>query len=197
MRQKVVLLIGAPFSGKTVVGRTLAEQLGFISVLTKPLLQKYRPDLIKVMDDGDVAPDLAMLELLEAHLPKADRVFIDSLRSADQVRWLRENRPNADLYTIYLDVDEKEILHRLEVAWSTSRGRREDDVNLPTRLVKFRQYSAEMLPVLRELTTFFEVNGNQAPEVVAQEVFAFCDRHGLVPDEESSASGNFTPAFAG
>lgn len=172
----IVNQVGTPFGGKGVVSNYLCETRGFIHFSTSDALRRFGDDETKKrLKLGLVAFDEVMIPILEKHLPRRDRIIIDSLRSQAQIRWLQQNRPDAELHVIHLHVSDEEAFKRLENAQNTERGKRDDDDQLPVRLIEYNRYSKEMQPILEEFGRryiFIDTTGR-----TPQQVFDFVDQY--------------------
>lgn len=161
----------------------LKADFGFSHVSTSSLLAgENRPDIKRIMDEGGIASDDIMVQLLEERLLAAGpRVYLDSLRSIDQICWLIGKMPSATFIALHLLVSEEEIARRIANAAQTSRGVRADDGRITRRLREYERYSLPMFPVLRRWTKFREINADQVLSLVLDEVRATLAGLGVEP----------------
>jgi adenylate kinase family enzyme len=181
LKRKIILMFGPPCSGKSTVGRQLAERLGFAHIITSDLLNRYREDTRATMAAGDLAPDDIMIPVLDRFVPRSGGLVIDSLRSPAQVRWLKGAFPGPDVrtFTFHFEVSEREIRRRLEAASRTDRGVRADDGAIVRRLGEYHRYSLKTVPFLLGWTLYERIDANQSLEDVSRLVFSVCDAYGV------------------
>ena len=174
-KQKVILLVGSPDSGKSVVAGILAEEFGFQCISTRMLLYRYGGDNIRaIIENGGVVDDETTCPIVSRHLPmNAERLVIDTPRSANQVRMIRTNYPKTSLYTIHVTVDVDLILDRAK------KRNRPDDAKIKDRLEKYSKYFAEMEGSLRTLTHVEELDNNGSLEKLQTRLSEICDQWGI------------------
>ena len=131
------------------------------------------------MDAGRLVSDDIMIPVLDGHLPRSGGVVIDSLRSSDQVRWLKKTFPQAMTLTFLFEVSEREILRRLRGAENTDRGVRADDAVVNDRLARYNEYLPKIRPYLLGQTNYEHVDANGPLDEVLRQVFTICDQWGL------------------
>jgi adenylate kinase family enzyme len=171
MERMIGVVVGPPCAGKGRCVVPVLERRGFQIVSTRGLLEKHgNPEVMERVRGGDLAADDVMVGLLSKHAPEAERILIDSLRSAQQVRWLNSRWPSARRFTCFLNVGEETVRRRLAAARDTERGVRLDDAAIDRRLEEYRRYSQETLPLLQSSTHFVEIDGEQSPDEVQDEV---------------------------
>lgn len=179
MRKKIILMFGPPCSGKSTVGQQLADRLGFAHIITSDLLDRYREDARETMAAGVLAADSIMIPLLDQFVPRSGGVIIDSLRSPDQVFWLKKTFSDAWILTFHFEVSGDQIKKRLEAASKTKRGARADDGVMDRRLCEYQKYSRKTVPCLLGLTLYERVDANDTVPVVLGKVLEICDSWGI------------------
>lgn len=156
MIEYLALSVGPPSSGKTTLAE-IFERWGFSIVGTRPILERYDPDFDP--KSPRLVPDEKAIPILDAHIPRDRLVFLDSVRSLKQARWVRnELAPCAKLLVVHIDIDDEECVKRLK-----GRDARGDDHGIRIRLAKYREYEKELLDYLWPLSLSCRV-GNVTKE---------------------------------
>ena len=176
----MVSLIGAPGSGKTVIGKIL-ESEGFVCFVTGDLFRK-----IATEDSGRgkivnhivtnrllVPPEIArpiIQAALEDFLGADKAIIMDGYpRNLGQLSILDTIHPA--VYFIEIAVDFETCRKRIEAA--KDRGNRIDDKDTRVREQGFKTYENETVPMIGKIEKerprqFLSVDGLPEPEVVAQ-----------------------------
>lgn len=145
----MVIFFGPPGSGKSVQGQILAARHGWRWLSTGQLLrQTSNVEIIAEMRKGKLIGDDLVNHVFDDALHRAkdmNHVIIDGYpRHVDQAKWLLDQMPRHDRKisaVIILDVDDDEILHRLEL-----RGRLDDAPEIVR--ARLQDYRVQTQPVI-------------------------------------------------
>ncbi|WP_224449151.1 adenylate kinase [Haloprofundus salilacus] len=203
MSDKKVLLLGAPGAGKGTQSKRLAEEFSLEHVTTGDALRANKDMETEYgtpreyMDAGELVPDGLVNEIVEEALSSASGFVLDGYpRNLSQAEYLDEIT-NLDA-VIYLDVSEDELVRRLT-------GRRldpetgdiyhvefdmPDDDEIADRLVQrdddtedvvrerlrvYEENTAEVIQYYRDTGDLVEIDGEQTPDEVFEDVTAAVD----------------------
>ena len=126
-----LLIAGAPGSGKTTLGKRLAQETGIVHISVGALLRESaesHPELAPIMEQGELVDSELVLDLVRRRLSQEDvrrRGFVldgfprRMLEAAALEEWLAEG-PGLDAM-IRLEVPESELRRRI-----LARGRKDD-----------------------------------------------------------------------
>lgn len=171
MDRLVLALVGLPYAGKGECAAPVLESHGFTIFGTRQELEKHAsPEVLEKMCHGDVAPDEVMIRLLRERVPSTDRIAFDSLRSVPQAEWMVNHYATHCIVTCHVKIRPETSLARLKKGASAKRGKRNDDKAISTRLAKAEVYLPPLVDYLKENTHYFEVDGEQAPELVKRDI---------------------------
>jgi adenylate kinase len=181
---KTVLMLGRPGSGKGTQTALLAEKLGWKTLSSGNIFREMRAsegtlgqNVRETYDAGLIFPDwfpnyLLLNSFLNAD-PKQGLICEGFGRTVDQAKlfdevldWLKRN------YIVFnLAVSEQEAMKR-QLGRNNTDARTDSDT--PEKIqVRFNEYSAKTEPVIaffKEKGTLVEINGEQTPEEIAQEI---------------------------
>lgn len=150
----MIIFFGPPGSGKSVQGQILAARHGWRWLSTGQLLrQTSKVEVIAEMRKGKLIGDELVNAVFDEALDRAkdiEHVIIDGYpRHVEQAKWLLSQMSRHDRQisaVIILDVDDDEILHRLEL-----RGRLDDAPEIVrARLQDYRDQTQPVIDYLSE-----------------------------------------------
>jgi adenylate kinase len=184
MAKQVVLMLGAPGSGKGTQAKNLIENYGFIQISTGEILRERvkTPDelgtqLQDLMNAGALVPDELISSMLQEHILKtsAEKIIFDGFpRNEAQIAIFEDLLKNLeinDLTPIYLHVEESELIRRL-LSRAEIEGRADDNQETITK--RIQTYNAQTKPVVdyyAQRPNFIQVSGDHnPPEVVWEEL---------------------------
>ena len=148
----MVIFFGPPGSGKSVQGQLLSARHGWRWLSTGHLLRETsNVEIVAAMRKGSLIDDDLVNHVFDEALHRArdiDHVIIDGYpRNVAQAKWLLGMLPKHGrtiATAIILDVDDDEILHRLEI-----RGRLDDAPEIVLR--RLQDYREQTQPVIEFL----------------------------------------------
>lgn len=175
---QVVIMLGAPASGKGTQAVQLAKHLSIPHISTGDLFRvniEKNTDLGKKvkkdMDEGKLVPDSLVLEMLFNRIsePDAARGYVlDGFpRTIAQAEALEKKLPkNASLIVLNLSVPDETCIVR-------AMGRKRSDDNLEVVKERLRNYYAQTAPLIefyKKKGLLKTINGEKSPEEVFQEL---------------------------
>jgi adenylate kinase len=145
----MIIFFGPPGSGKSVQGQLLAARHGWRWLSTGQLLRETsNVEVIARMKKGSLVDDELVNHVVDEALHRAkdlDHVIMDGFpRHVHQAEWLLDVLPKHQREieaVIILDVEDEEILHRLEI-----RGRLDDAPEIVKR--RLNDYREQTKPVI-------------------------------------------------
>ncbi len=160
----MIIFFGPPGSGKSVQGQLLAARHGWRWLSTGQLLRETsNVEIIAKMRKGTMVNDDLVNHVVDEALHRAkdlDHIIIDGYpRHVEQAKWLLDLLPKHQREieaVIILDVDDNEILHRLEI-----RGRLDDAPDIVRkRLQEYREKAQPVIDFLKSKDIHVEkING--------------------------------------
>jgi len=182
----IVLIIGRPGSGKGTQAKLLAERLGWMRLSSGDRIKAIRDGnepfsarVREMYDKGTLLPDWFADYLLESGLlelePHVGVVAEGFGRTESQaqhfheiVSWLGRN-----LTVLYLDVSEDEARRRM-MSRATTEDRPDSNAEdkITERFLQFTNQTEPGLNFFRSLGLVADINGEQAPEKVAEDIQA-------------------------
>jgi adenylate kinase len=179
-----ILLLGPPGAGKGTQGAILATRLGLPKLATGDLLRyavkRGTPMGLKakaIMEAGHLVSDDVILGVVRDELakPEASRgvIFDGVVRTTPQAegveRLLAELQRKMD-HVLFFDVDDREILGRLEKRRGIERRADDDPAAVATRLKAYREQTAPVLEFYRKRGLVREVPAAGTVDEVAARV---------------------------
>lgn len=161
----MILIFGAPGSGKSMQGQFLAARNNWRWLSAGQLLRDQKdPDLFSKMQKGELVESHKINDIISKALIKSadiDRLILDgfprSLEQAEFLIELGETIRRSIKAVIVLNADKQEIKRRLSL-----RGRLDDSED--TVEARFAQYESVMLPIInffkQQNMDVVEVDGN-------------------------------------
>ncbi|HYF28938.1 MAG TPA: nucleoside monophosphate kinase [Candidatus Paceibacterota bacterium] len=180
----IVLIIGRPGAGKGTQAKLLAKRLRWIRISSGDRIKEIRDGnepfserVREMYDKGTLLPDWLADYLLESALlelePHVGVVAEGFARTENQARHFYEivSWLGRKLQVLYLDVSEDEARRRmLERGKTENRPDSDDEDKITERFQKFTDQTEPGLTFFRELGLVVEVNGEQDPEKVAEDI---------------------------
>lgn len=176
-----LILFGPPAAGKGTQAKRLVSKFGFIQLSTGDMLRAARSSgsdlgqrVAKIMDEGGLVSDEIVIDLIDEQLTLnagAPGFIFDgfprTVGQAEALDALLEARGSGVDCVIRLVVDEDQLLARISKRFA-EEGRKDDnpDVFL-SRLEKYNQDTAPLIPIYAEQGKLFEVDGMAAMDVVS------------------------------
>lgn len=144
----MIIFFGPPGSGKSVQGQLLAARHGWRWLSTGQLLRETsNVEVVARMRKGMLVDDELVNHVFDEALHRAkdlDHIIVDGYpRHVDQAKWLLGLLPKHEREieaVIILDVEDEEILHRLEI-----RGRLDDSPEIVKK--RLQDYREQTKPV--------------------------------------------------
>lgn len=177
-KQKVVILLGAPASGKGTQAVRLAKTLALPHVSTGDLFRENiakGTDLGKkakeYMDSGKLVPDSLVLDMLFDRIgqndAKAGYILDGFPRTLPQAEALSEKLPkNAEVIVLNLDVSDETITAR-----ALGRKRTDDTPEVvKERLKNYHAQTAPLIQYYQQKKLLKNINGEQSPDAVFEDL---------------------------
>ena len=185
-----VLIIGRPGSGKGTQAKILSEKLGWIRLSSGDRIKEIRDGnepfsarVREMYDKGTLLPDWFADYLLERGLLDLEShvgvVCEGFARTENQAKHLSEIIAwmGRELRVFNLEVSEEEVRHRmLERAKTEDRPDSNVESKISERLALFTRETEPALAYFRAQGLVVDVNGEQSPENVAEDIAASLNR---------------------
>jgi adenylate kinase len=185
MTKQVILMLGAPGSGKGTQAKNLINEYGFTQISTGELLRErvkitdeLGKKLAEIMNAGAFVPDGLIASMLKEHLQKlnAEKLIFDGFprNEAQSTTFdaLLQNLGITDVTPIYLHVKEEELIRRL-LNRATIEGRADDNAETITKRIKtYNELTQPVVDHYAQHPNFIQViSGDDQPaEVVWEEL---------------------------
>lgn len=158
-----IVLIGAPGSGKTEIGKTLAKQTGYNYISSGDIareMAKVDNNTSSALANGKLAPEEMMRHHLSTTIVQAvchGGMILDGCpRNIDQYKWLKSIIPNDLTAYVHIDVDLSICTDRL-----ISRMRNDDSRDIiNTRLAYYTENIIPMIHIISQEANFIKVSNN-------------------------------------
>mgnify|MGYP001258069507 FL=1 len=143
--RKAIVILGAPGSGKSTIGRSLADQLGYHYVSTGDLARRL---IEQGMDDtwqliGDFAPEDQIRQAFADDIKDHQAVVVDGMpRKVDQVTVLEGHFDEITCINLVAEMDT--LVERL-----MSRGRVDDQEKVIK--LRVRKYNRQITQILEKI----------------------------------------------
>jgi adenylate kinase len=172
--KKVIIICGAPCSGKGTQSGILADKKGYKHVSTGDLIRNSdRDDLKAIIATGNLVSDAQMLEVLEDQFrdgqsiildgyPRTRQQFVNLIDVMDRYGYKLES-------VIYVMVSGHEVRRRMA---GRNHGRTDDTAEkFEVRLSKFYESTEKVIETyLSCMPHFLRVDGERPADVVGQEI---------------------------
>jgi adenylate kinase len=151
---KILIILGAPGSGKGTLSKQLEEKYGIHHISTGDLIRKSDdPELKKIIDGGNFLPDDMMIKMLRKELKKvdpADGIILDGFpRTIKQAKRLDSMLGKMGLglnHAIFLDLPEDTAKERIRER--AKKEDRKDDTSDEIINKRFDEYHEKTFPLL-------------------------------------------------
>ncbi len=122
--KQVVILMGAPGSGKGSQAKLFMGEKGFFHISTGDLLRAevekktdFGQEIKSYIDNGALVPDSVILNIVESKIVANDKMLFDgfprNIRQAEALEKIFEKNNIKDVFIVRLDVDDDIILERV------------------------------------------------------------------------------------
>ena len=134
-----IILVGKSNSGKSVLGKAVAEKLG-IRYISSGDIARGMNDIQNSLNSGELAPEDRMRHEILHKIMSCDISYIlDGFpRFYDQYEWLNQTIAH-DMIYVYVDVPDEDIISR-----AMQRGR-DDDGSIGKKIKFFKEYMVYVL----------------------------------------------------
>jgi adenylate kinase len=175
--KNLIIICGAPCSGKGTQSKRLAEALGYHHISTGDLIRtSTREDLKEIISSGALLSDEQMDSLLEDEINRHDNIILDGYpRTSTQVTNLGMmfQKSNHSLRgVVYIKVREEDLWQRM-----VGRNDERNDDNAERFRVRLEKFKESTQPTIENILFFcpnyFEVDGNRNISEVAAEIQQF------------------------
>lgn len=168
--------MGIVGAGKGTQAKLLAEHSGYEAISTGELLRKYATEEQQQrMLKGELLDDDEIIDMVDKVLDQADnpsKCLLDGFpRSVKQSKWVFEQirKKRFELTAIINLVVSEDVVRKRMLA----RGRPDDtEESIVKRFQEYHTVTEPILEYLRNHVRVFDVNGDQEPEAVHEDVIA-------------------------
>ncbi len=185
-KPKVIILIGAPGSGKGTQAVTLSKELKIPHISTGDILRenvKQGTPLGKkakgYMDAGKLVPDELVSQLLYDRLSKPDATsgyILDGYpRTVSQAKELNEHlKDKVNIFAIYLNVSEDVIVQRILKRANESEVKRSDDTPevIKERLKVYSEQTEPVINYYKQLGQLVTVDASKEQQETADKIIS-------------------------
>jgi adenylate kinase len=176
---KILVILGAPGSGKGTLSKELKAKYNFEHISTGDLIRKSEDEEIKkIIDAGNFLPDDMMLKMLRKELKKVDpssNIILDGFpRTTKQAKRLDALLGRMGLglnHALFLELPDDVAKERIKKR--AEEEDRKDDANEEVVDKRFQEYNEKTLPILdfyRKSRKLIRVNANKGKEDVLKHV---------------------------
>lgn len=151
---KVLVMLGAPGSGKGTLSKQLSDKYGINHISTGELIRNSDdPELKKIVEAGNFIPDEMMLKMLRKELKKIDLskgiIFDGYPRNIKQARKLDSLLGKIGLglnHAVYISIPDEVAKERIRKR--AEKENRKDDSNEETINKRFDEYKEKTYPLV-------------------------------------------------
>jgi adenylate kinase len=176
---KILVILGAPGSGKGTLSKELKKDYNFIHLSTGDLIRNSEDeDIKKIIDAGNLLPDNMMIKILRRELKKVDpssNVILDGFpRTIKQAKRLDSLLGRMGLglnHAIYLDLPDKVAKERIKSR--AKEENRKDDASDEIVEKRFKEYHEKTFPLLdfyQKSRKLIKVEANEGKDKVLKQV---------------------------
>jgi adenylate kinase len=181
-KQTVVILLGAPASGKGTQAKFIQQQLKIPQISTGDLfrenLKNNTPlglEAKKYMNEGKLVPDNLVVDMLLDRVKKEDAkdgYLLDGFpRTISQAKAYDDFvQSKANIVVILIDVPQDVLLQRIAKR-QQNEGRADDTQEIASERLKV--YNKQTLPLIayyKDKGNFYEINGNRGVKEVQKDI---------------------------
>lgn len=151
---KILVILGAPGSGKGTLSKELKDKYNFIHLSTGDLIRNSDDEEIKkIIDGGNLLPDNMMIKILRKELRKVDvksNIILDGFpRTIKQAKRLDSLLGRMGLglnHALYLDLPDEVAKERIKSR--AKEENRKDDASDEVVEKRFKEYHEKTFPLL-------------------------------------------------
>ena len=176
---KILVILGAPGSGKGTLSKELKAKYNFEHISTGDLIRKSEDEEIKkIIDAGNFLPDDMMIKMLRKELKKIDpssNIILDGFpRTTKQAKRLDALLGRMGLglnHALFLELPDDIAKERIKKR--AEEEDRKDDASEEVVDKRFREYNEKTLPILdfyRKSRKLIRVNADKGKEDVLKHV---------------------------
>jgi adenylate kinase len=151
---KILVILGAPGSGKGTLSKELKKKYGFEHISTGDLIRNSDdPEVKKIIDEGNFLPDDMMIKMLRKELKKTDlssNIILDGFpRTIKQAKRLDSMLGKMGLglnHALFLDLPDETAKER--IAKRAKVEDRKDDAKEEVVEKRFKEYHEKTFPLL-------------------------------------------------
>lgn len=186
VKPKIIILLGAPGSGKGTQAVELAKELNIPHISTGDILRenvkretKLGKEAKTYMDAGKLVPDKLVSQLLYERLSEPDATsgyILDGYpRTVAQAKDLNKNlKGKFEILTVYLDVSENVIVERILQRAKKSKVARSDDTPeiIKERLKVYREQTEPVISYYKQAGQLITVDATQEKQITLKEILS-------------------------
>ena len=183
-KQTVIILLGAPASGKGTISTRMAKELNMPHISTGDLFRENLKNMTETgkkaksyMDEGKLVPDNIVLEMLATRIAKPDAkagYILDGFpRTLIQAEALEKIlKDNANVYVVNLDIKDEVLIKRILGRAEASTEKRADDTEevAKKRLAVYHQESEPLVAYYTKNGQLIITVGEKKPDEVYKEI---------------------------
>lgn len=151
---KILVILGAPGSGKGTLSKELKKKYGFEHISTGDLIRNSDdPEVKKIIDEGNFLPDDIMIKMLRKELKKVDlssNIILDGFpRTIKQAKRLDSMLGKMGLglnHALFLDLPDETAKER--IGKRAKEEGRKDDAKEEVVDKRFKEYHEKTFPLL-------------------------------------------------
>lgn len=151
---KILVILGAPGSGKGTLSKELKKKYGFEHISTGDLIRNSDdPEVKKIIDEGNFLPDDMMIKMLRKELKKVDlssNIILDGFpRTIKQAKRLDSMLGKMGLglnHALFLDLPDETAKER--IGKRAKEEGRKDDAKDEVVDKRFKEYHEKTFPLL-------------------------------------------------
>jgi len=151
---KIIVILGAPGSGKGTLSKELKKDYGFVHISTGDIIRNSDdPELKRIIDGGNLIPDDMMTKILRKELKKVDpseNIILDGFpRTLKQSKKLDTMLGKMGLglnHALYLSIPDDIAKQRIKER--AKKEDRKDDASDEIIENRFKEYQEKTLPLV-------------------------------------------------
>lgn len=176
---KILVILGAPGSGKGTLSKELKKDYNFTHLSTGDLIRNSEDvDIKKIIDAGNFLPDDMMIKMLRRELKKVDpssNVIFDGFpRTIKQAKRLDSLLGRMGLglnHALYLDLPDDVSKERIKSR--AKKENRKDDASEEVVEKRFKEYHEKTFPLLdfyKKSRKLIKIEANEGKDKVLKQV---------------------------
>lgn len=140
-----IVLIGAPCSGKSTIGRTVADRTNMGYISSGDIARQAGKNVTKLLSAGKLAPEDIIITGINKMVNKYDSFILDGFpRHMAQYEYIVDTFHNCELGYAIIDTTLDSLISR-------SKLRLRDDDGLDTFIKRYNWYINNTLPVIQAI----------------------------------------------